>query len=145
MAENQRRNKELAALGEGKGTEGTRRFEQESKDYYNSEHWAGAAGEAGVEGIGENTRAEEGTPEPLCMQMRDIPQVYTKTKFGSTDCFQKQGCHLRARATMETSRRSRLASGEGPSMSHSMGHHCSRHGLGFDFSSAYSKSIPWQL
>jgi len=44
VAENQRRNKELAALGEEKGTEGTRRFEQESKDY-NSEHWARGAGE----------------------------------------------------------------------------------------------------
>lgn len=38
VAENQRRNKELAALGKEKGTEGTRRFEQESK-VYSSEPW----------------------------------------------------------------------------------------------------------
>lgn len=89
VAENQRRSKELAALGEEKSTERTTRFEQERKGY-NSEHWRG--GQVWEE-MAENMRTEGGIPEPLCMQMRDIPQVYTKTKFGSTACLQKQDCH----------------------------------------------------
>ena len=81
VAENQRRNKELAALGKEKGTDRTRRFEQESKDY-SSEHWGGGqVWKAGYTRTGESR------------QMRDIPQVYTKTKFSSTACLQKQGGH----------------------------------------------------
>lgn len=84
VAENQRRNKELAALGEEKGTEGTRRFEQESKGY-SSEPWGRGGGRCGRKA--GYTRTGES------MQMRDVPQVYTKTKFNSTACLQKQGCH----------------------------------------------------
>lgn len=83
MAENQRGDKELAAVGEEKGAWGKGGCERESERLH---HWALGKSDRCAGKARNTTRTEEGTPEPRCMQMRGIPQVYAKTEFNSSDC-----------------------------------------------------------